>query len=174
MEYLLESKKFNEIESICEEYGIENYTINSDGSIDVDGYVNLSNEVLTKLPLKFNIVSGGFNCSHNKLTSLKGCPVEVGGYFICNHNQLISLEGYPKEVVGRFNCSHNKLTTLKGAPKVVNGNFNFYNNPLPNEVLINYSNIEYIIKNQDVYSIWKTDGTLDIYRFNQMMEDKDI
>jgi len=26
---------------ICEEYGIKNYTINPDGSIDVDGDVNL-------------------------------------------------------------------------------------------------------------------------------------
>ena len=30
------------IEEICEKYNIRNYTINEDGSIDVDGYVNLS------------------------------------------------------------------------------------------------------------------------------------
>jgi len=37
-----------EIHKICKEYGIENYTINNDGSIDVDGYVDLSNMELTK------------------------------------------------------------------------------------------------------------------------------
>ena len=30
------------IESICQEYGIENYTINEDGTVDVDGNVDLS------------------------------------------------------------------------------------------------------------------------------------
>jgi len=39
-----------EIHKICKEYGIKNYTINTDGSIDVDGYVNLSKKRLTKLP----------------------------------------------------------------------------------------------------------------------------
>jgi len=45
MNYLTE-----EIHRICEEYGIKNYTINSDGSIDVDGGVDLSWRGLTKLP----------------------------------------------------------------------------------------------------------------------------
>ena len=40
-----------EIHDICKKYNIENYTINSDGSIDVDGNVNLSKMNLTELPL---------------------------------------------------------------------------------------------------------------------------
>jgi hypothetical protein len=55
------------IEEICKEYGIENYTINSDWSIDVDGDVHLSNRNLTKLPLNFRNVSGNFYCSYNQL-----------------------------------------------------------------------------------------------------------
>ena len=42
MKYL---KKFNEsvedIDSICKKYGIKNYTINVDGTVDVDGNVDL-------------------------------------------------------------------------------------------------------------------------------------
>ena len=34
-------ESFNEIHYICREYEIDDYTINSDGSIDVDGDVNL-------------------------------------------------------------------------------------------------------------------------------------
>ena len=47
-------ENFNEIHKICQKYGIENYTINPDGNIDVDGNVSLSNKKLTELP-SFNI-----------------------------------------------------------------------------------------------------------------------
>ena len=59
-----------EIHDICNEYHIENYSINQDGSIDVNGDVYLHNMNLDKLPLKFNKVSGHFDCFYNKLTSL--------------------------------------------------------------------------------------------------------
>jgi len=71
------------IEEICKKYWIANYTINSDGYINVDGNVWLDNKNLTKLPLKFNNVTGSFNCLGNKLTSLIGCPNYVGGNFYC-------------------------------------------------------------------------------------------
>ena len=70
-----------EIHDICEKYDITNYTINPDGSIDVDGNVNLSYMGLTKIPIKFNKVSGYFDCSYNFITSLEGCPREVVGNF---------------------------------------------------------------------------------------------
>ncbi len=83
-----------EIIDICTKYRIKNYTINQDGSIDVNGNVNLSSLELTELPLKFNRVSGYFSCSLNKLTSLEGCPSYVGGDFYCSWNELTSLDGY--------------------------------------------------------------------------------
>ena len=61
---LNESK--SEIDSICQEYVIENYTINDDGSIDVDGDVNFWYSDLTELPLVFNKFSGYFDCSNNQ------------------------------------------------------------------------------------------------------------
>jgi hypothetical protein len=97
------------ISLICKQYGIENYTINPDGSIDVVGDVDLYDKNLTELPLTFNKVSGSFNCSGNKLTSLKGGPRWVGGYFYCSHNQLTSLEFSPDYVGDNFWCDDNDL-----------------------------------------------------------------
>ncbi len=97
------------ISLICKQYGIENYTINSDGSIDVNGSVDLSFKNLTQLPLTFNKVSGYFYCSYNNLTSLKGSPRWVGGWFDCDHNNLTSLEFSPDYVGGWFSCETNPL-----------------------------------------------------------------
>ena len=98
------------ISLICEKYGITNYTVNNDGSIDVNGDVDLSRFELTELPLRFNKVTGNFHCGYNNLTSLKGSPRWVGGYFICSRNELTSLEFSPDYVGGWFGCGMNKLT----------------------------------------------------------------
>ena len=123
-----------EIEDICKKYGIENYTINSDGTIDVNGDVNLYNRGLTKLPLKFRNISGGFYCFNNQLTSLEGAPNSVSGDFYCQNNNLTSLEGAPKSVGGNFDCQNNKLTSLEGAPISVSGYFYCYDNPIYDEL----------------------------------------
>jgi len=60
MKFIKLYESFTDIDSICKQYNIKNYTINSDGSIDVDGNVSLSN--ITQLPLKFGKVTGSFNC----------------------------------------------------------------------------------------------------------------
>jgi len=119
-----------DIHKICKKYGIKNYIINGDGSIDVDGDVDLSNKGLTKLPLKFNNVSGYFDCGFNKLESLEGAPQSLGGYFDCSYNRLTTLEGGPKSVGGHFYCSWNKLTKLEGAPQSVGGYFFCSYNPI--------------------------------------------
>ena len=98
------------ISLICKKYGIKNYTINSDGSIDVNGNVDLYDESLTELPLTFNKVTGHFSCSNNKLTSLKGCPRWIGGFFDCERNNLTSLEFSPDYVGCYFACNGNNLT----------------------------------------------------------------
>ena len=98
------------ISLICKQYGITNYTINSDGSIDVNGDVYLWSRRLTELPLRFNKVSGSFDCSSNNLTSLNGSPKWIGGWFSCQYNQLTSLEFSPDYVGGWFDCRWNNLT----------------------------------------------------------------
>ena len=98
------------IHDICKQYKITNYTINDDGSIDVDGNVDLWNKKLTELPIIFNRVTGNFNCGYNKLTTLKGSPSWIGGWFSCYYNKLTSLEFSPEYVGGDFNCVFNDLT----------------------------------------------------------------
>ena len=120
---------YDEIQRICNDYNIRNYTINDDGSIDVDGPVSLNSCGLTKLPLRFRNVTGYFDCSYNQLTSLEGSPEYVGANFWCNENQLTNLEGAPKSVNAYFTCSYNKITSLEGAPKSV-GSFSCEGNPI--------------------------------------------
>jgi hypothetical protein len=106
-----------EIIDLCSEYGIWNYQIRDDGSIDVVGSVDLYNSLgdLKQLPLIFNEVIGEFICSENNLTTLEGCPIKVGGYFSCSKNKLTSLEHSPKIVGKNFYCGYNdNLTSLDG------------------------------------------------------------
>ena len=104
------------------------YTINDDGSIDVDGEVDLSRKKLTKIPFNFGKVSGNFYCHTNQLTLLKGVLNTVGGCFDCTDNKLTSLEGVPNTVGGGFYCYYNQLTTLEYAPNNVGGGFYCYGN----------------------------------------------
>jgi hypothetical protein len=135
MKYL---KKFNEsvedIDSICKKYGIENYTINEDGTVDVDGNVYLSYKKLSKLPLKFGRVTGNFYCHKNQLTTLEGCPREVGRDFFCTNNKLTTLEGCPREVGEDFVFIYNKLTIINDELEFVKimGIFDIENNPIHN------------------------------------------
>jgi hypothetical protein len=80
MKYLKLFESFDDdIKSICDKLNITNWTVNSDGLIDVDGNVTISGRRLKELPLKFGRVSGNFDCRDNKLTTLEGAPKEVGG-----------------------------------------------------------------------------------------------
>ena len=90
----------------CEEMKIRNYTINSQGEIDVKGDVDLRSKDFEELPYKFGKVYGCFDLSSNKnLTSLKNCPDYVGESFSCSRcSKLDSLEGCPKKVKTHFYC----------------------------------------------------------------------
>ena len=119
-----------DIDKICKKYGIENYIINPDGSIDVDNYVNLYNKELKKLPIKFNKVNGYFDCSFNNLTSLEGSPKEVNSSFHCHNNKLISFEYAPKIIRGDFWCDDNNIKSFEYFPSFVKGYFWCSDNPI--------------------------------------------
>jgi hypothetical protein len=108
-----------EIKDLCSKYGIEDYQIRDDGSIDV-GNVDLWSKLgdLKQLPLTFNEIEGYFNCGRNKLTTLEGCPKEIRGSFNCGRNKLTTLEGCSEVVRGSFICNSNKLTSLEYSPKI--------------------------------------------------------
>ena len=123
MKYLKLFESYSDIDSICSEYGINDYTINPDESIDVDGSVILSSELLTIIPIKFGTITRDFDCDRNQLTSLEGSPKKVGGYFDCHNNQLTSLVGCPEVIGGDFDCSRNELKSLVGCPEIIGDNF---------------------------------------------------
>jgi hypothetical protein len=138
------------IEDWCIEFKLKYYII-IDNIVNVDDGVYLHNMNLEKIPVQFGIITTYFECSNNKLRSLKGSPMEVPGHFLCNNNQLNTLEGSswkvgkafqchynnltsligsPREVGGGFICSDNKLTTLEGAPIKIGGAFYCIDNPV--------------------------------------------
>ena len=87
---LLENQNTNNIDlELLKKCVDGTYTINDDGSIDVEGDVDLSREKLTKIPFSFGKVSGDFYCYDNQLTSLEGAPNSVGGSFWCHNNPEI-------------------------------------------------------------------------------------
>jgi hypothetical protein len=99
------------------------HTVHEDGSISVDGDVDLCGKGLSEIPFNFRHVSGDFDCSDNQLTSLKYCPTTVGRDFVCSHNQLTSLKYCPSTIKGYFACHYNQLTSLKYCPTTVGGDF---------------------------------------------------
>jgi len=119
MKYLRLFESFEEdIHKICNEFDIEYYTINTDGSIDVNNYVWLNSECLTELPLKFNKINGLFSCSNNQLISLEGSPKEVNGFF-CHNNKLTSFQYAPKIIRGLFDCRNNNIKSFEYFPNFV-------------------------------------------------------
>jgi hypothetical protein len=191
---LFESYTESDIAEICKKYGIFNWSINSEGLVDVDGGVYLSREELTELPLNFGHVSGDFYCSNNELTSLKGSPRSVGKDFFCFSNELISLQGSPREVGGNFSCYNNRLTSLEGGPLTIGGMFFCHNNKitslrfapeevegvitiLPNPIsnipenYLTREYLEFIVKEQNNdWRLYRKDGTIYPERLEQMIE----
>ena len=127
------SKKINnyKIHEICKKHGIKNYTINNDGSIDVNNKVNLQCSGLsTKLPLKFNRVDGNFYYNNNRSTSLEGSPKEVNGSFFCFYNKLTSFQYAPKIIRGEFDCRVNDIKSFEYFPSFIGFAFFCNHNPI--------------------------------------------
>ncbi len=120
------------VAKICKRFGIQNWSINSEGLVDVDGDVDLSHKKLSRLPLKFGKVTGFFSCEKNQINTLDGSPKHVDGYFSCDMNILMSLGGSPTYVGGLFSCSDNYLKSLEGGPSYVGKHYYCLNNVLTN------------------------------------------
>lgn len=122
-----------EVLAIKEQYKIRisHFAINKeDGSLDVNGDVQITDTNLQKIPLKFGKIYGAFYCHNNELTTLENAPYFVGGDFNCYGNNLTSLELGPTDVGGFYSCHENKLKKLTGSPRIINGNFNCFLNKL--------------------------------------------
>lgn len=139
MKYLKLFEGYNQFESeiadICKEYNIDNFFINPDGLVDVDGDVNLAgrldsyNRLHKYIPLKFQNVTGIFDVDDNQLISLEGSPKMVGGDFNCNNNLLNDFEGAPHTVDGDFWCYGNTIRSFEGLGNI-KGDFYCHHNPI--------------------------------------------
>lgn len=166
-------RKFNEsrtdIDSICKEYGIENYNIDSEGRVNVFTQdVDLSRKNLKKLPLKFGKVMGNFYCDSNQLETLEGAPVSVSLDFDCSSNKLSNLDGCPKYVGKGFFCSDNNLTSLENSPE---GSLVYYclNNNITNLEGLNTKTINVLsLKGNPIYKWW--DLVNDVTKLNDFIQ----
>ena len=189
---LFESYTESDIAKICQKYNIRNWSINSEGLVDVDSDVILRGLELTELPFHFGSVSGSFCCIANKLTSLEGSPKVVSDDFHCSGNQLTNLEGGPQVVGNDFGCARNILTSLKGGPQIVGGYFDCSSNQLtslkfaPDEVDVSFvlpnpisdipgqylteEYLRFIVKEQYDWNLYRKDGSIYSERLEQMIE----
>lgn len=109
------------MKKLSEELGVDGELIyNGDETFNVNGNVRIPYHI-TEIPIKFNTISGDFNCSETKITSLKNSPEKVVGDFNCSDNNITSLQDAPKVVYGNFNCSKTNITSLEGAPQEMKG-----------------------------------------------------
>lgn len=116
------------IEFNIEKFGIKNYIIDDDLNVNVKGDVDISGRGLIKIPIKFNIIDGDFNCSNNKLTNLVNSPMTVNGIFDCSNNNIYTLIGGPRFIDMAYDCSNNLLEDLDGYPDICVNVFDCSNN----------------------------------------------
>lgn len=106
----------------------------------------------TKLPLKFNYVSGDFNCSYNKLSTLEGCPNRVDGNFECSDNNLDSLEFCPEYIGKYFLFENNNISSVEFFPKYVGDLFYYRGTPIA-EILWKLPNNTEVIEYLNDYDV---------------------
>lgn len=168
----------DEIHATIRDYWIVilgDYIINDDRSINVDGSVKFpkSSSFLTQLPLKFNKVSGDFNCSGLSLNTLKGAPAEVGGIFNCSYNNLTTLEFSPiKASTFIFDNTVACLST---------GNSNYFDDvsvifrssePQISAIIDDHREmLAMIFKYQDFYQVWDDKGSLNIAGIHELIQE---
>lgn len=104
-------------------HGVENFKIDpTTGVVDVDADVVMDIDHITKLPVKFGIVTGSFDIGGSNINTLEGCPHTVGKSFNCSHTDITSFDHAPQQVGRSFIAGElAQLTTLRGLPRIVPG-----------------------------------------------------
>lgn len=140
-------KTKEKIEHWLNQRGIENYLINQDLTVDVNGHVDLSSLSLKEIPIQFGVIKGNFFCYGNKLTSLRGSPEVVEGDFYCGNNYLTNLDYCPKIIGGGLNITQNEITSLKNFKSHIGGSMYhgcFDDNPYKIMELDSYYKLEHL------------------------------
>jgi hypothetical protein len=97
-------------------YDITDYTIRSNGVVDVRGGCDFSNLQETELPVQFGYVDGSFDCYSSRLQSFTGFPNRIGGNLYLYDSHVYSLHGIEKVVthVGGIVSISPKATHILG------------------------------------------------------------
>ena len=111
------------IENFMSEYLMWDGTweINTEGSVDVKGRIQIENYPYSKLPFKFRKIEGTFYCSGGYIETFENFPNIIEGDFCCSYNLLTSLKNFPKEIGGWVICQGNReIFTEKEIRKICN------------------------------------------------------
>lgn len=156
-----------EINNVCKEYTILNYTINDDMSIDVNGNVSFwSNKKFKKLPLKFNHVEGDFRLTDNELETLEGFPKYIKGNINISFNNLKSLKGLPDIINNGLNCKYNLIDSFDNSPKKIKNYLDISGNMIKSLYNIPDVTGNLMINRNPIYLL--------IYRFSDNNYDADL
>ena len=110
-------KNIGLIKCVGEYYDL--YNLPKDKKLVLNSDLDLSDMGLTELPDLSNlIVKGSFDCRKNKLSDLIGSPLQVLKEYDCSENRLTTLKGLSVGIRSLF-CSCNQLTSLDYAPEVI-------------------------------------------------------
>lgn len=91
-----------------------------------------SDDVMTQLPIQFDVVEGKFWIPNAGLTTLQGSPDQVSGSFKAHGNKLTTLAHGPTHVGKDYQIYGNPLKDLVGFPTHVGGDcFITYHKQLP-------------------------------------------
>ena len=102
-----------EIHNMCRDHGITNYTINDDMSVNVYQAVTLKDYPEENyIPVNFNKVEYGFECSFCDIESLKGAPNYIGENFECEGNHIKTFEYFPSVIKESILLSGNEVAEL--------------------------------------------------------------
>jgi hypothetical protein len=151
------------IKKIAKIYKIKqrDLVINDDLSVDVKGDVDISDRMLTKMPLMFNHVYGNFSANNNQLKTLIGSPKIVDGDFLVFNNQLVDVIGSPEKVGGEYAVSDNYIKSIEGCPKEVGSHFDVSFNK--NLSLLKRAKVPCVIGGKFVNRTGDNQSTADVY-----------
>jgi hypothetical protein len=106
------------------------YEIDGQGLVSVQGTVNKANNMITRLPVRFDVVRDHFQMDRCALRSMVGFPRRVGGSVSVSRTGVASLADSPEFVGGNFWAYGCQLKNLVGAPLEVKGKFAVHDNDL--------------------------------------------
>jgi hypothetical protein len=118
------------LDAVCG--GKYNWELTYEGKVNVkgavlmssSGFISMGSLGLTEIPVKFGMVYGNFNCSYNKLTTLKNCPDWVDGDFTFSYNNISTLEDFPNYI--RFNVYMQKNNLTEYFKNIREEDFKFW------------------------------------------------